>query len=88
MFKEVWGEDAKFQKIVEEVWKADVHGIEMFKLVKKLWILKEKVKVLNLESYSHLKEKTETARKKLETAQELLSHNHFDGELIARERSL
>lgn len=40
-----------------------------------------------MESYSHLREKTDKARKELEAAQKLLSHNKFDGELNTRERS-
>lgn len=55
-----------------------MHGVAMYQLVRKLKLLKERLKEMNLERYKNLGRKTEMACKEHEVAQAKLRDNQFD----------
>lgn len=76
-YKDLRSENKQFLTMVVEVWHTLIHGVAMHKLMRKLKILKDRLKELNLTEYSHLKEKTEEARFAHEVLQERLQTNNL-----------
>lgn len=66
--------------------KTSMYEITMYTVVKKLKVLKERLKELNLTEYSNLKGKTKDARRELEEAQEQLQLAPLDKRLKLKVR--
>lgn len=64
----------------------EVQGCSMFRLVRKLKMLKPKLKNLNHERYSGLRQKADLAKKDLEHIQDLLQSDMHNASLLAEER--
>lgn len=68
----MWGKDTQFQQIVCDSWNQDVSGCLMYKVVKKLQMIKSKLKGLHKLNYNNLTGRLADAEKTLKSFQENL----------------
>ncbi|KAL7145768.1 hypothetical protein ABFS83_07G108700 [Erythranthe nasuta] len=83
MFKyfNMWSQHPDFQTIVKNTWENQVYGTEQFKLCRKLKMLKQPLKALNLKAFSHISSRVTQATADLEEAQNNLQRNLGDEHL-------
>ncbi|XP_052210865.1 uncharacterized protein LOC127813766 [Diospyros lotus] len=85
-FFNMWSNHEDFQTVVESTWRMNVRGNCQFVLCKKLFFLKEALKKLNANHFSHISVRGNRASKALEDAQLQLScqpdNEVLQGELL------
>lgn len=65
-------EDDRYRDLVLAAWRKDFYGCSMYRVCRRLKYLKEALKVVNLQSFSHLKQRVAESRFALKEAQEEL----------------
>lgn len=68
-FFDFWMQHSDFNSIVKQVWENPGYGVPMFRLVRKLKILKGRLKQLNRDSFANISVRTSEARKSLKQTQ-------------------
>ncbi|XP_019241963.1 PREDICTED: uncharacterized protein LOC109221998 [Nicotiana attenuata] len=81
----VWATHPNFIDVVKEGWEQDIVGCIMFRVVKKLKTLKQKLKVLYRRYFSNIVEVADADRIALAKAQAKLHRNQLDARLQAEE---
>lgn len=71
-FCNFWTNDPKYPALVREVWEEPINGIPMFRIVKKLKMLKGKLKSLHKSKYNNLVGRLKDAKGKLDEVQSQL----------------
>ncbi|GFZ02339.1 hypothetical protein Acr_15g0009470 [Actinidia rufa] len=87
-FFNMWTRHKEFQDIVSNTWGMHVVGSVMFKLCKKLKSLKEPLKSLNKQHFSHISAMVRVAEEELAHAQQQLHDNTTDTLLQSRVHEL
>ena len=77
-FFNMWTLHEDFQRIVRRVWDTHIYGSAMFRLCRKLKLLKEPLKELNRKHFSHISSRAATAETKLYEIQQQLHDNPTD----------
>ncbi|XP_057463925.1 uncharacterized protein LOC130753792 [Actinidia eriantha] len=77
-FFNMWTLHEDFQMIVSSVWETQIFGSAMFRLCRKLKILKEPLKELNKKHFSHISSRAAAAEDKLYDLQQRLHDNPTD----------
>lgn len=80
-FKNIWVQDVSYEELVQGVWGTPMYGRAMYVVTRKLRLLKQRLKQLNLNNYSKLKERVDSARERLQAAQMVLETDPYNGEL-------
>ncbi|XP_019264059.1 PREDICTED: uncharacterized protein LOC109241742 [Nicotiana attenuata] len=84
-FCNVWASHPNFIDIVNEGWKQEVEGCSMFKVVRKLKMMKKELRMLNKNYFSNIIEEADADRMALSVAQAELHKNPLDVELQKEE---
>ncbi|GFZ09700.1 hypothetical protein Acr_21g0002990 [Actinidia rufa] len=84
MFFNMWSQHQDFQEIVRNTWDTHIDGSAMFKLCKKLKALKDPLRTLNRQHFSHISARAELAEVELLQGQQLLHDNPGDENLENR----
>lgn len=74
-------QDSSYIDIVMEAWSFLVYGCEMYKLCRRLKVLKAKLKAMNLSKFSNLANRVKEAREQLRVAQSFLELDPHNGNL-------
>ncbi|XP_057478776.1 uncharacterized protein LOC130766093 [Actinidia eriantha] len=77
-FFNMWTLHEDFQRIVSLVWETQIYGSAMFRLCRKLKLLKEPLKELNKKHFSHISSRAAAAEDKLYDLQQQLHDNPAD----------
>nr|XP_016500731.1 PREDICTED: uncharacterized protein LOC107819157 [Nicotiana tabacum] len=80
-FCNVWASHPNFKDIVNEGWKQKVEGCSIFKVVKKLKMMKKELRMLNRSYFSNIIEEADADKMALAAAQAELHKNPVDVEL-------
>ncbi|XP_074276997.1 uncharacterized protein LOC141600652 [Silene latifolia] len=83
----MWSRSEDFQSCVKHVWDNSVYGTHMFRLVKKLKLLKSPLKQLNKTDFDDIENNTARARMHLEYVQEKLRSDPLNEVLIQQEKN-
>ncbi|GFY99199.1 hypothetical protein Acr_13g0006000 [Actinidia rufa] len=78
-FFNMWAIHEDFQEIVERVWGTQIHGSAMFRLCRKLKLLKDPLKVLNKKHFSHISSRV--AEERVQEIQQQLHDNPINTHL-------
>ncbi|XP_031268337.1 uncharacterized protein LOC116126799 [Pistacia vera] len=85
-FFNFWAEHGDFFPIVERVWRLELEGNPMYRLVSKLKALKVELKRLNRKEFMNISERVKFARDDLAQVQERLIVDPVDGALLQEEK--
>ncbi|GFS28741.1 hypothetical protein Acr_00g0003640 [Actinidia rufa] len=77
-FFNMWTQHENFLELVSGSWNIDVEGTAMYRLCKKLKALKEPLKAMNRQNFSHIAARAEAAETELLQAQQKLHDNPGD----------
>lgn len=88
MFFNMWADHSKFLEIVDREWNMEVIGTRQFSICRKLKALKQSLRWLNNQEFSHIAERAKRARASLKEGQLLLLDNPRDGLLAGKVNSL
>ncbi|GFY97543.1 hypothetical protein Acr_12g0000840 [Actinidia rufa] len=83
-FFNMWTLHADFPELIRDKWRVQVTGTAMYRLCKKLKMLKDPLKKLNRLNFSHISARAETADQDLLLHQQMLHDNPRDEELQGR----
>lgn len=81
-FFNMWAGHNDFQSIVGKVWDQSMHGVEQYKLCKRLKLLKQPLRKLNEKEFSHITSRAVEARGTLELMQEALQQDVLNPTLL------
>ncbi|XP_074277933.1 uncharacterized protein LOC141601538 [Silene latifolia] len=81
----MWSVADGFQDCVSQVWQNEFSGTKMYKVVKKLKLLKPDLKKLNKAHFSDIENKADIAQLRLKKLQEQIMANPGDKDLIQQE---
>ncbi|OIT21620.1 hypothetical protein A4A49_53216 [Nicotiana attenuata] len=84
-FCNVWASHPNFIDIVKEGWGQNVEGCTMFKVVRKLKLLKQKLEALNRSYFSNIIEEADADKMALAVAQAEFHRNPLNVELQLEE---
>ena len=85
-FFHFWADHLAFLELVKDTWKTDVYGTPMYRLTRKLKIVKAILKAFNFHSFAKLREQVVDARETLNQAQSALLNNPNDPLLMDNEK--
>lgn len=88
VFYDMWISNSNFMSIIEQVWKFDVFGVSMYRIVQKLKILKRHFKLLNKQDYDQIEERYYNAKRSLEECQIALQSSPTDWTKTEKEREV
>ncbi|XP_074314070.1 uncharacterized protein LOC141649275 [Silene latifolia] len=83
-----WGQDSSFATLVRGVWKEDVRGCTMYKLVSHLKLAKGKLKALHKGKYSNVTDRATEAKAALLQCQTRIQNDPLNVDLLNLEVSL
>ena len=87
-FFNFWASDTRFLPLVKECWDSIVVGNPMFRLVRKLKMVKRKLRELNCKEFWCISERVKQAKDKLDFVQNRLLRSPLDERLIIEEKDL
>ncbi|XP_019244584.1 PREDICTED: uncharacterized protein LOC109224460 [Nicotiana attenuata] len=88
IYSNVWAQHPQFTDIVKTGWKVQVEGCKMFKIVKRLKMLKKVLKKLNAAYFSNIVTEANVDRATLKEVQERLQRDPTNRELQLEEATL
>jgi hypothetical protein len=84
---DMWGNHPRFLHIIKDIWDHPIQGTPMYKVVKKLKLLKSKLKALNKQEYSNIEERYYAAKEDFENCQSQMHLQPLNQSLIMEERN-
>ncbi|KAL9242031.1 hypothetical protein vseg_016076 [Gypsophila vaccaria] len=81
----MWGTSEKFIPLIQQHWNTYIEGTHMFKLVKKMKLLKPILKQLNRDNYNDIENTTEALEKQVSSLQKELGSDPTNGAVMEEE---
>ncbi|XP_070051247.1 uncharacterized protein [Nicotiana tomentosiformis] len=80
-----WAQHSQFNQIVSDLWRTPIEGCKIFQIVKKLKLLKRKLRELNSQYFSNIKQTAKVDRQALKQVQERLQTDPSNHDLQQEE---
>ncbi|XP_074301376.1 uncharacterized protein LOC141632760 [Silene latifolia] len=81
----MWSKEPEFKECVSSIWEQCLRSTKMYRVTRKLKLLKPQLKLLNMSLFSDVENKVDLAHKELIDIQKKFIHNPGDEELVRKE---